>query len=58
MTTTAIFKCNKNSTLFDAQNAGNCIFKLLDFRPLGEGGLAASLVVSQPPIIPSIATYN
>ena len=46
MTTTAIFKCNKNSTLFDAQNAGNCIFKLLDFRPLGEGGLAASLVVT------------
>ena len=32
MTTTEMFKCYKNSALFDAQNAGNCISKLLDFK--------------------------
>ena len=32
MTTTEIFKCYKNSTLFDAQNAGNSISELLDFK--------------------------
>ena len=31
MTTTEIFKCCKNSTIFDAQN-GNGISKLLDFK--------------------------
>ena len=34
MTTTEIFKCYKNSTLSDAQNAGNRIFELLDFKYL------------------------
>ena len=55
MTTTEIFKCYKNSTVFNAQNAGNRIFELLDFKffwgacpqtPLGERGLAAPLVVT------------
>ena len=32
MTTSEIFKCYKNSTLSDAQNAGNRIFELLDFK--------------------------
>ena len=32
MTTTEIFKCYKNSTFFDAQNAANRISKLLDFN--------------------------
>ena len=58
-TTTEIFKCYKNSTLSDAQNAGNRIFKLLDFKffwggrggestetPLEEWDLAAHLVVT------------
>ena len=31
-TTTETFKCYKNSTLFDAQNAGNHISELLDFN--------------------------
>ena len=43
--TTENFKCYKNSTLFDAQNAGNHTSELLDFKffwggtsqtPLGE----------------------
>ena len=37
-TTTEIFKCYKNSTLFDAQNAGNCISELLDFKFFWGGG--------------------
>ena len=37
-TTTEIFKCYKNSTLSDAQNAGNRISELLDFNFLGGGG--------------------
>ena len=54
-TTTEFFKSYKNSTFFDAQNAGNRISGLLDFNffwgachqtPLGEGGLTASLVVT------------
>ena len=32
MTTTEIFKCYKNSTFFDAQNAENRISELLDFK--------------------------
>ena len=31
-TTTEIFKCNENSTLFDAQNAENRISELPDFK--------------------------
>ena len=50
MTTKEIFTCNKNSMLFDAQNAGNRISELLDFKfpqtPLGERGLVASYVVT------------
>ena len=30
--TNEVFTCNKNSTLFDAQNAGNRISELLDFK--------------------------
>ena len=55
-TTTETFKCYKNSTLFDAQNAGNNISELLDFNFFfffwgggggeGERGLAAPLVVT------------
>ena len=60
-TTTEIFKCYKNSTLSDAQNAGNHISKLLDFNfffgggggwggmppdPLEEWSLAAHSVVT------------
>ena len=48
MTTTEILKCYQNSTVFDAQNAGNCISELLDFKfflggmpPDRQGGLAA-----------------
>ena len=48
-----IFKCYKNSMLFDAQNAGNRISKLLDFKffwgadpPLGGGGLTTPLLVT------------
>ena len=50
--TTEIFKCYKNSTLFDVQTAGNCIFELLDFKffwggdPRRERDLAAPLVVT------------
>ena len=36
-TTTEIFKRYKNSTLSDAQNAGNCISELLDFKFLWGG---------------------
>ena len=41
-TTKEIFTCNKNSMLFDAQNAGNRISELLDFKlpqspPRGKG---------------------
>ena len=32
MTTTEIFKCYKNSMLFDAQNTENYISELLDFK--------------------------
>ena len=32
MMNTEIFKCYKNSMLFDAQNAGNHISELLDFK--------------------------
>ena len=32
MTTTELFKCYKNSTVFNAQNAGNCISELLGFK--------------------------
>ena len=35
-TTTETFKCYKNSTLFDAQNAGNHISELLDFKFSGD----------------------
>ena len=54
-TTTETFKCFKNCMLFDAQNAGNRISELLDFKffwgtcpqnPLGERGLAAPLGVT------------
>ena len=39
MTTTETFKCYKNSTVFDAQNNGNHISELLDFKFfLGGGG--------------------
>ena len=31
-TTSEIFKCYKNSTVFDAQNTGNRISELLDFK--------------------------
>ena len=31
-------KCYKNSTLFDAQNTGNCISELLDFKFFWGGG--------------------
>ena len=31
-TTTEIFKFSKDSMLFNAQNAGNCISELLDFK--------------------------
>ena len=53
--TTETFKCYKISTLFDAQNAGNRISELVDFKffwgacpqtPLGERRLAAPLVVT------------
>ena len=51
--TTEIFKFYKNSTVFNAQNAGNCISELLDFKfflgdmpPDRQGGLAAPLVVT------------
>ena len=37
-TTTEIFKCYKISMLFDAQNTGNRISKLLDFKFFGGGG--------------------
>ena len=49
------FKCYENSTLFDAQNAGNRSSELLDFNffwgnmppgPLWERGLMAHLVVT------------
>ena len=57
--TTTEFLNATNSTLFDAQNAGNCILELLDFKfflgggggaclqtPLVERGLTAPLVVT------------
>ena len=37
-TTTEIFKCYKNCTLSDAQNAGNSISELLDFKFIWGGG--------------------
>ena len=59
MTTTEIFKCYKNSAVFNAQNAGNRISELLDFKffwgvgggacpqtPLEERGITAPLVVT------------
>ena len=43
MTTTEIFKCYKDSTIFDTQNDGNHISELLGFPPdpLEERGLAS-----------------
>ena len=38
MTTTEIFKCYKNSTLSDSQNAGNCTSELLNFKIFSGGG--------------------
>ena len=46
--TTEIFKCYKISPLFDAQNAGNRISKLLDFKFFWEGGMPP-----EPPSGPS-----
>ena len=58
----------QNSTVFNAQNAGNRISELLGFNffwgacpqtPLGKRGLnAAPLEVNQPPITPPVAVYN
>ena len=67
-TTIEIFKCYKNSTLSDAQNAENRISELLRFQIfLGEGGCPQTSLVewslgpiwwSQPPVTPSVAAYN
>ena len=37
--TTEILKCYKISMLFDAQNAGNSISELLDFKFFWDGGM-------------------
>ena len=57
--TTEIFKCYKISMLFDAQNTGNSISELLDFKFFWDGGMPPDPPQwSQPPIAPSVATYN
>ena len=52
MTTTENFKCYKNNTLFVAQNAGNRISELLNFKFFSVGGMSPDLPRGKEPCSP------